>query len=417
MSNTNTKLDISIVGAGLAGLAAAISCALGGHHVTVYEGAKQLAEIGAGVQITPNASRLLARWGLLGKAEAVCAEPTRQTVHRYADGTILADDKDFSINIRRKFGNQAPFIDMHRIDLQTMLYDRALELGVTVLFDRKIVQVLHQQDQPVIILEDNTHHPCDLVVGADGLWSKCRGALLNRKDDPLPTGDLAYRIVLTLNQLDDSPDLKAWVSNPQCHLWAGPNSHAVGYSLRKGEMFNLVLLVPDDLPADVSRQSGSVQEMRTLFKDWDPVLNRFLDHVEQVDKWKLMHRTELETWVNDKRTFVLIGDSCHNMLPYLAQGTYPLALSYPGVRVCAKADIPHAPTPLSKTALSSAPCCPTSTPPPRPPLPASRFRRRCFSFSLYVNPALKPLQERLSCRGICSTWSMEMNRCSGMRCF
>jgi salicylate hydroxylase len=319
MSDSARKLDIAIVGAGLAGLAAATSCALGGHNVTVYEGAKHLAEIGAGLQITPNASRLLSQWGLLEKAEAVCAEPTRIAVHRYADGAIILDDPQFKANVRRRYGDHAPFIDMHRIDLQTMLYNRAVELGVSVRFNSKVMEVQQHEENPVITLENEScqHH---LIIGADGLWSKCRSFLLGHASDPEPTGDLAYRIILTLDQLTSDPELHAWVSNPQCHFWTGPSSHAVGYSVRNGTNFNLVLLVPDDLPPDVQRQPGSTQELRTLFKDWDPILTRFLDHVETVDKWKLMHRKELETWVNDKGTFVLIGDASHNMLPYLAQG-------------------------------------------------------------------------------------------------
>jgi hypothetical protein len=85
-------------------------------------------------------------------------------------------------------------------------------------------------------------------------------------------------------------------------------------------MYNLVLLCPDDLPKDVARQASSVGEMRKLFTSWDPILTRFLDHVDTVDKWKLMYRSPLESWINEGGTFVLIGDSCHPMLPYLAQG-------------------------------------------------------------------------------------------------
>lgn len=320
MADPEFKLDIVVVGAGLAGLAAAISCAHAGHSVRVLEGAKQLAEIGAGLQITPNGSRLLSRWGILEKAEAVCAEPTKLTVHRYSNGKILAETQDFHVRIRRKYGAQAPFIDMHRVDLQTLLHDRAMELGVDVQFGVKVLEVQHNAERPTLILDDDRSTECDLVVGADGLWSRCRGSLLGRKDDPQPTGDLAYRIVLTTDQLQDDSELHDWVANPQCHFWAGPNAHAVGYSIRRGEMFNLVLLCPDDLPPDVSRQPGSTQEMKALFKGWDPILTRFLDHVQEVDKWKLMHRTELETWINERGTFCLIGDSCHNMLPYLAQG-------------------------------------------------------------------------------------------------
>lgn len=314
------QLDVVIVGAGLAGLAASIACAISGHRVIVLEGAKALAEIGAGLQITPNASRLLHRWGVLDKALAVCAEPTELTVHRYSDGKVLAREEGFDRKIRKKYGQEAPFIDMHRVDLQRILYERAVESGVDVRLGVRVAEIEHEGMRPVVRLEDGKKVECDLVVGADGLWSKCRAALLGSGDVPKPTGDLAFRIVLTLDQLGDDLELRKWVSNPQCHFWAGPDAHAVAYSIRKGEMFNLVLLCPDDLPPDVARQSGSVEEMRALFDGWDPVLTRFLSHVEQVDKWKLMHHSELETWTNKEGTFLLIGDSCHPMLPYLAQG-------------------------------------------------------------------------------------------------
>ena len=84
--------------------------------------------------------------------------------------------------------------------------------------------------------------------------------------------------MLNLDNLEDEA-IRHWVSNPSCQFWIGPNTHIVGYSLRKGTMFNLVLVTPDDLPPDVARQPGSLDEMRQLFKDWDPALNRFLDQV------------------------------------------------------------------------------------------------------------------------------------------
>lgn len=85
-------------------------------------------------------------------------------------------------------------------------------------------------------------------------------------------------------------------------------------------MFNIVLLVPDNLPPHVARQAGDIDEMKALFKGWDPLLTRFLDQVSSVQKWKLMHLPELDTWRNQKGNFILMGDSCHPMLPYLAQG-------------------------------------------------------------------------------------------------
>ncbi|KAJ5955416.1 hypothetical protein N7501_009695 [Penicillium viridicatum] len=308
------QLDVIVVGAGLAGLAAAVSISLSGHRVTVIESAKELLEVGAGLQVTPNCTRILQRWGLPDRLWLSAAEPSALIVHRYS-GKVLAREDNFDRKIRSQYG--APFIDLHRVDLQLSLYEKAKELGVEFKLGEKVVSV--DFHLPSVTAESGLTMRGDLVVAADGLWSRCRSNLLGTDDMPRPTGDLAYRVVLDLHQLDD-PELKCWVNNPTVHFWIGPGAHAVGYSLRDGTMYNIVLLVPDDLPPGVSRDSGSVEEMQALFKDWDPLLGRFLSVVDRVDKWKLMHREELPSWVNEKSNFVFVGDSCHPMLPYLAQG-------------------------------------------------------------------------------------------------
>ena len=247
--------------------------------------------------------------------DKLAAEPTTLTVHRYSDGKILATERNFHSNIRRKY--DAPFIDLHRADLHSVLVRRARELDVKIELDSKVSDI--DFNATSIHLQSGATYSSDLIVAADGLWSRCRECFLGSKDDPLPTGDLAYRIVLPLSQVEDEA-VREWISKPTVHFWIGPKSHAVGYSVRAGTTYNLVLLAPDDLPPEVARQPGSVEEMKQLFAGWDPMLTRFLSYVDAVDKWKLMHRPELASWISDKGNFVMIGDASHPMLPYLAQG-------------------------------------------------------------------------------------------------
>lgn len=336
-STNTTPLRVTILGAGLAGLATAISLSLSHsqssnaqsnnppQQITLLDALPSAQTPGAGLQLTPNATRILSSWSLLSKVEAICAEPRCLVVHRYADGKVLACDERFAERCRERYGADAPFIDVHRGDLQRLLLERAAELGVHVRWGCKAVYL--EVDAPLSsggigmkgVLESGEKFEADVVVGADGIWSRCREALLGRADPPLPTGDLAYRIVLTLDDLAGDEELQDLVSNPECHFWIGPHSHAVGYSVRSGTMYNLVLLCPDDLPSSVARQKGEVSEMRKLFEGWDPILTRLLERVTKVDKWKLMHRPEMERWVSEKGSLVVIGD-CHPMLPYLAQG-------------------------------------------------------------------------------------------------
>lgn len=277
-------LDIIVIGAGLSGLAAAISCSLSGHRVTIFESTEELSEVGAGLQVTPNSSRLLQQWGLPERLWETAAEPSFLAVHSYT-GPVLAREDDFDKHMRERYG--APFIDVHRVDLQLCMYERALQLGIEFRLGQKVEGV--DFEVPCVTTKSGVAVEADLIIAADGIWSRCRDWFLGARDLPKPTGDLAYRVVLTLDQIKD-PELRSWVEKPAVHFWIGPGAHAVGYSLRGGEMYNIVLLVPDDLPEGVSRQAGSVEETRELFKEWDPILTRFLNCVESVDKWKLMHR-------------------------------------------------------------------------------------------------------------------------------
>ncbi|OBT62776.1 hypothetical protein VE03_07670 [Pseudogymnoascus sp. 23342-1-I1] len=309
------RLNIIVVGGGMGGLSASIQCALSGHHVTVLEAAKELAEIGAGLQVSPNASRLLLKWGLSESFWSSAARPNSLNFRRYSDGKILFREQNYGSDMKRKYGSEV--LNISRADVQKGLYHRAQELGVKFHFGTRVIEVDMYGGR--VTSAAGLEFQGDLVIGADGIWSRCREVLLGKQDHPEPTGDLVYRIMLKAEDVPDG-ELRDKIINPEINFWFGPDSHAISYSIRGGTVLGLGLIRPDDLPPGVSKKQSSVGEIKELFRNWDPILTRYLDHVKHVEKWKLMHRQEVETWINDKGNFVLIGDSSHPMIPYLAQG-------------------------------------------------------------------------------------------------
>ncbi len=186
-------------------------------------------------------------------------------IHRYSDGQLLYSEQAYGEKMQEAYGS--PFVDVHRADLQLALADKAKSFGVDFRLAEKVVDV--DFERCIVTSESGREFQGDLVVGADGLWSRCRELFLKKSDKPSPTGDVAYRIIINSKDMPDY-DLREIVTNPSVNFWVGPGGHVVSYSVRSTDMFNIVFMYPDDLPADVSRKESSIEEMRELFKSWDP---------------------------------------------------------------------------------------------------------------------------------------------------
>lgn len=310
-----SSCHVLIIGGGICGLGTAISIALEGHRASVFETAPQLHEVGAGIQITPNGVRILRKWGITEELKSRAAVPETLSMIRYDGRKVLAHRSGYSKELETRY--KESIWCLHRIDLQKAMARRAEELKVCLNFDSRIRDV--DFTTPAVILE-NGQVKGDLVIAADGLWSSIRSSFLRRSLLPSPTGDLAYRIVLTADQVRDDMEVHEIITRPGIRIWMGPYAHAVAYSLLGGEMLNVVLLVRDDLPPNVAKAQGDLEEMARLFEGWDPLLTKVLSHVKKVDKWRLMYLQVDEPWTSQQGTFTMAGDSCHPILPYMAQG-------------------------------------------------------------------------------------------------
>jgi len=209
---------------------------------------------------------------------------------------------------------------MHRVDLQRAMASRCQELDVTFRLNARVTSVNFPEAEVTIHSGENIKG--DVVLCTDGLWSSTRSQFLGRPSPPILTGDLAYRIVINTQDLrgPDKAELEKFIADSHVNFWIGEGTHVVAYTMRDGAVYNIVLLCPDNLPPNVSKSNGDIAEMNALFEGWDPVLRKFLNHVRRITKWKLMWLDTLPEWANEQGTFLMAGDCCHPMLPYLAQG-------------------------------------------------------------------------------------------------
>lgn len=303
------SLSVTVIGAGIGGLACAIACRREGLSVRILEQAPKIQPVGAGIQIPFNASRVLMDLGVLERVKKVANVVETVNLRRYADGKVLT---------RRPVSTDGVWMVIHRADYHEVLLDEATRLGAEITLNAKVTKV--ELDAGVVTLENGRIVTADVVVGADGLWSVSRAEMLGKASEPYETGDLAYRGTFSREQLQqlNDPRVEELCKDKAATLWIGPSKHCVFYPVRNSTLFNLVLLRPDNLPAGSRTVQGDIGEMRQTFEGWDPVLTKIISCIPTVLKWKLMHHDELERWT--KGCVALLGDACHPTLPYQAQG-------------------------------------------------------------------------------------------------
>ncbi|MGO1165993.1 MAG: FAD-dependent oxidoreductase [Janibacter sp.] len=314
--------EIVVVGAGIGGLSAALALRARGHRVTVLEQAPRLGEIGAGLQIGPNASRILYRLGLgewLDSAALVVEESVRR---RWSTGEILTKTT-LGSGAREKFG--APYLHLHRADLHQILLDGATRTDapgepVTVEIDSRVAAVDDvDTPRPAVRTDDGRLFRGDVVVGADGINSAVRGAV-DAPSGIVQSGDMAYRTLIPADQVRQDPATR-WIFDwPAANFWLGDQRHVVMYPVRDMSFVNVVAIAPvSDLVQAEDRALVPAEEMRRHYEGWDTRLTRLLSYSdEEVMAWALNYQEPFTPWSSGHVT--LLGDACHSMLPYFSQG-------------------------------------------------------------------------------------------------
>ncbi|MDX3905200.1 MAG: FAD-dependent monooxygenase [Pigmentiphaga sp.] len=300
---------IGISGAGIGGLAAAIALRKLGLESVVFEQTAKFGRVGADINLTPNAVLALDGLGVGAALRETAARPTHR-ISRTWDTGEETSRLEMSQAAEARYG--APQLTMHRADLLSTL-EQAVPAD-TIRLGKRTVAIEEDGDGITVRFEDGTSQRVDVLVGADGIHSTVRKYLLG-DEYPEFTGVVAYRAVVPASRLEGLPNLGAFTK------WWGPNpeTQIVTFPLNRGRDIFIFATTPQDSWRHESwTMPGSVEELRASYADFHPEARALLDACDEVLKSALYVRDPLPAW--SRGNITLLGDSCHPMMPFMAQG-------------------------------------------------------------------------------------------------
>lgn len=299
-------VDVIVVGGGIGGLSNALALTRQGLRVRVLERAAEFGEVGAGLQIAPNCTRILEHWGLLEEVRSLGVLPENIVMRDAVDGTELTrlDLQD----VEARYG--APYMVIHRSDLHGALLRACRRAGVDLVTDVAVTGY-EQEDGRASAVHAGGRETAAVVIAADGLRSVARPLLSD--DEPVSSSYVAYRGAVPASQVE-----ALGVSMRDVVVYVGPKCHFVQYPLRGGEMFNQVAVFESPRARAGQEDWGTPDELDAAFADTCDEVRAGLPLMWRDRWWRMFDREPIPTWVTGR--IALSGDSAHAPLQYLAQG-------------------------------------------------------------------------------------------------
>jgi salicylate hydroxylase len=297
---------IAIIGGGIGGLAAALALERRGAEVIVYEQSPVHSEIGAGLNLTPNAVKAFRALGIEDKIEDIGSGSEFLIIRSWKSGRLISRVRrgDF----RKKFG--APNLTVHRADLLDVL--RGSLKTTDIRLGMRCIAVEPGAGDAAARFADGSAVEADVVVGADGIHSVVRNSLFG-VDAPRFTGCICWRGMAPVEAVPSD------INSGDGTMWMGPHGHVVHYPVHRGKLVNIVAHIDSNAWTEESwTHECGVAEVTSAYADWHPALTRLYPCSTRWYKWALYDRDPLERWSQGRAT--LLGDSAHAMLPYLGQG-------------------------------------------------------------------------------------------------
>ncbi|MET0964326.1 MAG: 3-hydroxybenzoate 6-monooxygenase [Noviherbaspirillum sp.] len=308
MNLRSDSLPVLVAGGGIGGLAAALALVRQGFPVKVLEQAPRIGEIGAGIQLGPNAFAAFDALGIGEKARGRAVYTDEMVMHDALDETLVGRIPT-GAEFRRRFGN--PYAVIHRADVHLSLLEGAQQSGLVEIRTGTPVQRVEQDEEGVTVVDasGNAHRGIALI-GADGVKSAVRRQYVG--DSARVSGHVVYRAVVDRK---DFPEDLRWNA---ASIWVGPNCHLVHYPLRGGEQYNVVVTFHSRESEEWSVREGNREEVQSYFEGICPRARQLIELPRDWKRWATADREPIGQWTFGRAT--LLGDAAHPTLQYLAQG-------------------------------------------------------------------------------------------------
>ncbi|KAK3717073.1 hypothetical protein LTR37_006128 [Vermiconidia calcicola] len=312
-------IRVIIVGAGFAGLTAAIECTRKGHSCLVLESYKTTnAQLGDIISFGSNSSRIFQRWpGINEKLTPIC-HTSKCLKYKTWDGEDIYTQ--WWGTEEENFGKR---YNGHRGEIHSIIFDHAVSQGVEIRLGQQVTEYFENEHEAGVV-SNGERIVGDVVLGADGVRSKARQLVLGYDDKPKPSGYAIYRAWLSSEDLAKNALTKDLVIHGDTHTgWLGPDIHFLAASIKNGKEFSWVFTHKDTRDVDEGwSEPGDVDDACRILEGWDPAVHAMVRMTppEKLVDWKLVYRDPLPTWISPKARTALIGDAAHPFLPTSIQG-------------------------------------------------------------------------------------------------